>query len=150
MSAGRRRGETRRTRHDTLAKAHELSPRDAEIVKELLDDEHLAQAARLFLAELLRASSAKIGLDTWKPGDTHLARFGRDALEDLAHGLVRSVVKPAQIKLLLESLNLKRCELVHKKVYRPTEFTSDMQKEMDRLDVECELLCELLVTPKKR
>lgn len=141
----------RRTRHDALAKAHELSPLDAEIVKELLEDENLAQAARLLLAALLRASSIKIGLlEAKKPVDPRVVRFGRDALENLAHGLMRSVVKPTQLKLLLESLNLKRCELVHKKTYRPTEFTSGMQEEVARLDAECELLCELLVLPKKR
>lgn len=150
MSAGRRRGEIRRTRHDALAKAHEHSDRDAAILKELLESPRLAHHARLLLSAVIRETSSKIGLDTWKEGDPKIPCVSRDALEDLLHGLMRAALAPAELNLLLESVNLRRCQLIHTKSYLPGDFDHRMEKELQETISDILAICDLKEASKPK
>ena len=76
--AGRRRGEERRLRHDPFAHEREWSPRDQRLVRELFERPELRAGARALISQI-RALARDADLE-------------RDALEALAHGLVRGAI----------------------------------------------------------
>lgn len=138
--AGRRQGETRRTRHDPLAKVGAMDAKDAGLTRQLLDDERLATAARAFVVAILEASGANLGA-----GGVGLSR---DATENLAHGLVRAALDPRKLKRRVEAINPRRFELLDRDVMAG-DLSPKEKAELKRLEAEVTTLVALLTTPRK-
>lgn len=143
MSGGRRRGETRRTRHDPLSKSGELDRRDANMVRALMDSARADAAARAFITEIV-ATVAEVAGSGLVPG----GGMSRDAVEDLAHGLIRSALAPAELRRRLELTNQRRHHLIHRDVH-DKNLSSVELGELKILEQDATVLVSLLARSRK-